>query len=239
MSKIFKETVELIKSNNWIKFTYILLNVLTFLILCIEGISIMWVCFLTVFLLFLLPFLQVLLKIQIPSLLNVIIMLFIFGCEVLGEVYSFYYLIPYWDNILHLTSGFVTTGIGIAVINKRSNSIFLVIVFGFCFSMTIGVFWEIFEYLVDTFLLFDMQKDTFIYTLRSGLLGSSHGNTVANISNVSEVIVNGVQLQGYIDIGLIDTMHDLIINLIGCVLFIGVSFINIPIFSSFIPKKHN
>ncbi len=43
----------------------------------------------------------------------------------------------------------------------------------FCFSMTIGVIWEFFEYGMDQFFLTDMQKDWYVPNISSVLLNPS------------------------------------------------------------------
>jgi hypothetical protein len=96
----------------------------------------------------------------------------------------------------------------------------------FCFSMTVGVMWEFFEYGMDKFFHTDMQKDTVIHALHSVTLDPTATNTVVTLDGVKSVMVNGVDLghDGYIDIGLIDTMNDLLVNFIGAVIFSIIGF---------------
>ena len=96
----------------------------------------------------------------------------------------------------------------------------------FCFSMTIGVLWEFVEYFADNVLLLDMQKDTVIHTIRSVALDPTMTNTVMTIDGIADVIVNGesLGLGGYLDIGLHDTMEDLLVNFIGAVVFCTFGF---------------
>jgi hypothetical protein len=95
-------------------------------------------------------------KIELPNMLETIIFLFIFSAEILGEINHFYIHIPYWDTMLHTINGFLCAGIGFALIdllNKNSKKIKLspsyVAIVAFCFSMTVGVCWEFFEYAMD------------------------------------------------------------------------------------------
>ncbi|MPM76468.1 hypothetical protein SDC9_123466 [bioreactor metagenome] len=102
----------------------------------------------------------------------------------------------------------------------RLSPLFVAIV-AFCFSMTIGVVWEFFEFSMDIFFGMDMQKDTIIHTVRSVALDPTGKQKIVVIKDISEVVVNGQELGvgGYLDIGLIDTMKDLFVNFIGAVAF--------------------
>ncbi len=72
----------------------------------------------------------------------------------------------------------------------------------------------------------DMQKDFVIHTISSVSLDATQSNTPVVIDGITDVIVNGesLGLGGYLDIGLIDTMKDLIVNFIGAVLFSVIGF---------------
>ena len=95
-------------------------------------------------------------------------LLFIFSAEILGEISSFYVLFPFWDTTLHTLNGFLAAAIGFSLVDLLNRSdrvkfdlspLFLSIT-AFCFSMTIGVLWEFFEFAMDQFFALDMQKDT-------------------------------------------------------------------------------
>ena len=83
-----------------------------------------------------------------------------------------------------------------------------------CFSIAIAVLWEFCEFGADTFLGMDMQDDTVVYSLTSYLLGNTLGVT-GSIENIQSVVVNGIALPGYIDIGLIDSMLDMLLETLG------------------------
>jgi len=168
------------------------------------------------------------LKIEISSSLEIIILLFIFSAEILGELNAFYQKIPNWDTILHTINGFVMGAIGLSLINMLNDSdktkiklspTFLLIA-SFCFSMTIGVLWEFFEYGADYVLNLDMQKDTIITEINSTTFDPKNENKVYSIK-IEDVVINEEvwNYGGYIDIGLIDTMNDLIVNAIGAIFF--------------------
>ncbi|MBP3306654.1 MAG: hypothetical protein J6L66_03440 [Anaerotignum sp.] len=186
-------------------------------------------CGLTLLLLYIPSWLQVKLRIELPPALEITILCFIFAAEILGEVNAFYVKIPGWDTMLHTINGFLAAAVGFSLVmllndNERltfSLSPFFLALTAFCFSMTIGVLWEFFEFSMDYFLHFDMQKDTVIRNLYTVSLDESLSNKVIAIEGIHDVSVNGqsLGLGGYLDIGIIDTMKDLFVNFIGAVVF--------------------
>lgn len=187
--------------------------------------------------LFMVPqFLDKKLSVTIPVGLETVILIFIFSAEILGEINAFYVKIPIWDTILHTTNGFLMAAIGFALIDlfNRSEkfsikmSPYFVAFFAFCFSMTVGVLWEFFEFSMDQFFGLDMQKDWIVTAINSVKLNPTGANVPIHV-DVQSVVINGEQwnLGGYLDIGLIDTMKDLIVNFIGAVVFsiIGILYL--------------
>lgn len=172
--------------------------------------------------------------IELPSLLEVIILLFIFAAEILGELNAYYIKVPFWDTMLHTVNGFLCAAVGFSLIDilnrnekfKFELSPFFVSIVAFCFSMTIGVLWEFFEFGADMFFGMDMQKDFVVNHITTVTLDPAHANNTVTISNINEVIINGKELGvgGYLDIGLFDTMKDLIVNFIGAVIFSIIGF---------------
>ena len=192
-----------------------------------------------VLLLFLVPsFLERKLRITFPSAMEKIILLFTFAAEILGEIGEYYIRYAWWDTMLHTMNGFLCAAIGFAlvdILNENPNakfqlSPFYMAVTAFCFSMTVGVIWEFFEFGMDRLLLFDMQKDTVVHTISTVMLDPNGGNTPLVLDGIVDVTVNGqpLGLGGYLDIGLYDTMKDLFVNFIGAVVFsmIGFFFVN-------------
>ncbi|MBP3579779.1 MAG: hypothetical protein J6K12_00885 [Clostridia bacterium] len=185
--------------------------------------------------LFLVPaFFKKNLGIELPSALEVIIMLFIFCAIILGEIGCYYVKVPMWDTMLHTLNGFLCAAIGFSLVDilNRNNRfkfnlspLYLSIV-SFCFSMTIGVLWEMFEFGADIFLSTDMQKDFVINKISSVTLDATLSNTPVIIDKIEKVSVNGVELGlgGYLDIGLIDTMKDMIVNFLGAVVFSVIGY---------------
>lgn len=188
-----------------------------------------YLCVLTLVLLMIPPFIEVNFRIDIPDTLEVVILFFIIAAEILGEIQQFYIRFSNWDTILHTLNGFLAAAIGFSLVDLLNRNdrfkfelspVFLAIV-SFCFSMTIGVLWEFFEWSMDWFFGFDMQKDTVIHNISSMMLVTDGSNLPARIDDIQTVIVNGTELGlgGYLDIGLMDTMEDLFVNFIGAVIF--------------------
>ena len=174
--------------------------------------------------------------IELPSVLQIIILLFIFAAEMLGELQSYYLHYPYWDTMLHTLNGFLCAAVGYSLVDllNRSNRfsfsmspLYLAIV-AFCFSMTVGVLWEFFEFAMDMIFRTDMQKDTVITLISSTALDPSMSNRAVIIEGIESVAVNGAELGigGYLDIGLLDTMEDMFVNFIGAVIFSVIGFID-------------
>lgn len=177
------------------------------------------------------------LNIRLPNLFEAIVLVFIYSAEILGEINCYYMRIPYWDTMLHTVNGFMFAAFGFAlldILNQNSKikyklSPFYLALMAFCFSMTIGVFWEFFEYYCDLFLGTDMQKDCYVNVLNTVMLDPNNSNTVVSIKDISEVIVKygdgrEIVLDGYIDIGIADTVKDLVVNFVGATIFSIIGF---------------
>lgn len=176
------------------------------------------------------------LGVTIPVGLETVILIFIFSAEILGEINAFYVKIPIWDTILHTTNGFLMAAIGFALIDlfNRSEkfsikmSPYFVAFFAFCFSMTVGVLWEFFEFSMDWFAGTDMQKDWILPAINSVKLNPDGANIPVHV-DIQSVVINGKawNLGGYLDIGIVDTMKDLMVNFVGAVVFsiIGILYL--------------
>lgn len=217
---------------------YIVLRLAVILVLIAQFVKgnfeNVFLCVLTL-ILFLVPtFIERKIHVDLPDTLEIIIMLFIFAAEILGEIQAYYITFAYWDTMLHTINGFLCAAIGFALVDILNRSerfsiqlspLFLAIT-AFCFSMTIGVLWEFFECTMDQFFFLDMQKDTVVNTISSVMLepkGGNHPTAIRNITDVIVVTADGTQhalgLGGYLDIGILDTMKDLFVNFIGAVVF--------------------
>lgn len=205
-----------------------------------------FLCVLTLILFIMPSVVQATFKVEFPTLLEIIILLFIFAAEILGEISAFYIKFPYWDTILHTLNGFLCGAIGFSLVeimngNKRLrfelSPLFMAVV-AFCFSMTIGVAWEIFEFSMDSLYHLDMQKDTVIHSIYTVTLDPMKDNNCVAITGIENTVINGKELGlgGYLDIGLMDTMYDLIVNFIGAFVFsvLGYGYVKYKDTKSFV-----
>ena len=193
-----------------------------------------------VLVLYVLPqFVENRMNIEIPSVLEIIIFVFVFLAEVLGEIQAYFLKVSFWDTMLHTTAGFLLAAVGFSLVNllNRNEKIkfqlspaYLALV-AFCFSMTMGVLWEFFEYGADRLLLLDMQKDTVLSQISTVDLDPTLSNTPVVVSGITDMLLElsdgstyRVGLGGYLDIGLYDTMADPFVNFLGAVVFSVIAF---------------
>jgi hypothetical protein len=132
-------------------------------------------------------------QIRIDAFSMFVYFIIIFMALYLGGSHRFYDKYKWWDRAIHFLSGVGFTGFGIAFASASSGTIKLVILFfGFTFSLTLHVFWEVLEYISDCI---------------------SHGNAQrwqkvhASHNHVSEKALQPA--------GLVDTMNDAICCIVG------------------------
>ena len=132
-------------------------------------------------------------------------------------------------SFIHTLNGFLAAAIGFSLVDLLNESdrmefklspLFMAIV-AFCFSMTIGILWEFYEFGMDQFMGLDMQKDTILHSFHSVMLDPTKSNIPILVDGISDVVINGksLGLGGYLDVGLFDTMEDLFVNFIGAMTF--------------------
>ena len=224
-----------------IRALYIFLSILVLFTLvrsCVrrEYFNVM-VCLLTLALFMLPAIVEKNFKLRLPRFFEGVVLVFIFSAEILGEINSYYQRIPHWDTVLHTVNGFMFAAFGFALldmINRDGNikfklSPFYLALVAFCFSMTVGVVWEFYEFGADMIFHTDMQKDTYVADLYTVSLDAAKTNTVIPVENIREVVLRGEDgtetvLPAYLDIGLIDTMKDLMVNFIGAFVFSIIGF---------------
>ncbi|MCF2596440.1 hypothetical protein [Pseudoflavonifractor phocaeensis] len=239
---VMKAAHQELKRKRSVTVVYLVLRLMVILIMVAQffnrNFENVFLCLLTL-VLFLLPTIfERRLKIDLPDTLEIVIMLFIFAAEILGEIRAFYTTFQGWDTMLHTINGFLCAAIGFCLVdmfdrNERFSltlsPVFMAIV-AFCFSMTIGVLWEFFECAMDQLFLLDMQKDTVLSSISSVMLDPTGGNTPVAIKGITDVIVvaNGEQIPlgvgGYLDVGILDTMKDLVVNFVGAVVFSFIGY---------------
>lgn len=198
-----------------------------------------FIAVITFFLMLLPSILSRKLRIELPGTLENILLCFIFASTILGEINKFYVRVPHWDTVLHTINGFCFAAIGFALVDMlnrhervslRLSPLFLAIV-AFCFSMTIGVLWEFYEYAGDRLFVLDMQKDTVIHEFNSVTLDETQNNIPIQVRDIADAAVihtdGSVQplgVGGYLDVGIHDTMKDLLVNMVGAVVFSAIGY---------------
>lgn len=172
----------------------------------------------------------------------------------LGSSYNIYMILPWFDSLLHAVSGilFFAAGFMLAEVffgkDNVNKHFFGKLAFAIFFSTTVGVAWEFFEYLISETMGFDMLEDAMVTDIQSYLLSQSHNvaielnditQTVITYDGGKEWVING----GYMDLGLYDTLNDLLIAAAGTVsiaIVSIISFYKFPKFNKmFIPELVN
>ena len=243
LGHVLRTAADALRRKRAVAAVYVLLRFLVILTMVAQffngNYESVFLCLLTL-VLFLLPtILERALMVDLPNTLEVIILLFIFSAEILGEISAFYTTFQGWDTILHTLNGFLCAAIGFALVdlcNRHErvslslSPVYMAIV-AFCFSMTIGVLWEFFECAMDQLFLLDMQKDAVVQNISSVMLDPTGGNNPVVIRDIADVIVVtgageeiALGLGGYLDIGILDTMKDLAVNFVGAVVFSVIGY---------------
>ena len=198
-----------------------------------------FIAVITFFLMLLPSILSRSMRMELPGTLEIILLCFIFASTILGEINKFYVRVPHWDTVLHTINGFCFAAVGFALVDMlnrhervslRLSPLFLAIV-AFCFSMTIGVLWEFYEYAGDRLFVLDMQKDTVIREFNSVTLDETQNNIPIRVTDIADVVIvhsdGGTQplgLGGYLDVGIHDTMKDLLVNMAGAAVFSAIGY---------------
>ncbi len=224
---------------------YLVLRLLVILCMVAQSMHGNWnnvlLCILTLILFTLPGFISNKFQIELPDTLEIIVYLFIFSSEILGEIQNFYGIFPYWDTMLHTLNGFLCAGIGFSlvdILNTTNSRITMTPAFvalvAFSFSMTVGIMWEFGEFAMDRYFYKDMQKDTIVNRVSSVKINKSGENIPITLKDITKTEIysdNGKTLtiidNGYLDIGLIDTMKDLFVNFIGAVVFCILGYLYI------------
>lgn len=205
--------------------TFMLLTLISLLqYIYLKDMACVGLCTITLLILSLPNLTKKLFKLEIPIVLEILLYIFIYGGIVLGSVYKLYDSFEMWDNILHYSSGILTSLLAyslIYILGKKNNlSISLILIFCFSFSMMTGAIWEFIEFACDNTIKGDMQKDTIIDSITTTIykdrLSIKDIDYTIIYSKGKEYKINN----GYLDIGLIDTMKDLFANFLGTITYI-------------------
>lgn len=174
---------------------------------------------------FFIPFIPFLMrwifKVDISLKISIGIEIFAFMGTFLGETCEFYYLIPFWDDILHFTSGFGVTYIAFCffigytkdTLNHKNEV--LVTVLSIFLSLGIIPLWEIIEFTNDSLFGTNMQK----IMPEDGVLFNG-GFTNQNLSGTDEEIANFYRTPEGYSYALKDTMTDILMATGGTALFL-------------------
>ncbi len=144
----------------------------------------------------------------------------------LGHCLRLYHTVWWWDKALHFYGGIVFALFGwflYGLLSKEQGKKLLYALFAVFFSITLSVLWEFVEFGVDMLLHNDMMDDTLVTRVDSYLLGTETGE-IGHIEGIRCVTVDGkeISIDGYIDIGLIDTMCDMLLETAGAIVAVLV-----------------
>ena len=124
---------------------------------------------------------------EIPVEFHLAAVIFVFASLYLGEIQGFYHRFWWWDIVLHTSAGLLMGIVGFFLVyllneNKRLElhlSPGFISLFAFLFAITIGTLWEIFEFSMDQFFGYNMQKP---------MMGDTSGLT----DTMLDMIVNAI-----------------------------------------------
>ena len=175
------------------------------------------------------PIFERTLNADFPTVFEIVILMFVFSAQILGELACFYIKFSFWDTMLHTIGGFVFAAFGFSLIDllhkdnqmKFKLSPIYLAISSFSFSIMLSVLWEFFECGMDYYFGADMQKDTIVKNFQSVMLDPTNKNIPVKVTNINNVIIDGTPLpfSGYLDIGLLDTMKDLAVCALGALVF--------------------
>ncbi len=159
-------------------------------------------------------------KCYIPNSITVILYIYIFAHFVLGEIYRAYDHVFLYDKILHATGGLIFSTLSFSVVwllnnregNRTKLSPFFIVLFTFCFTMTAEYLWELIEYAADRLFGLNMQR------------------WQDSIIEGAQIVVDGQVVEGTAHSvpygnGIKDTMGDMLMNIVGCLVVCAVSYI--------------
>ena len=222
---------------------YFLLRVLVVISMIGQWLNGNWnnvaLCILTLILFTLPTIISKSFHITLPEPLEIIVYLFIFSAEILGEIQNFYGIFTHWDSILHTLNGFLCAAIGFSMVDLLNHnddfqihmSPFFAALVAFSFSMTVGVLWEFAEFSADRYLGKDMQKDRIVESFQSVKINPDGVNVPVPVRDISKTVIylkddNVIVIDGgYLDLGINDTMKDLFVNFLGAFIFSVIGYL--------------
>lgn len=194
----------------------------------------------TLFMLLLPRLTERLFRVRVVLPLKILMLLYAMG-PMLGQCWQLYYTLNWWDKLLHTLGGVMFALVGVLLLKKFSGAKeitpLFAAVFALCFSMAISMAWEFCEFGADQLFGMDMQHDTIVSGVHSYLLGEETGVTGV-VENITQVVVDGRVFPGYIDIGLIDTMTDMLLETLGALAVAVWHIATRAKYSAFRPDTH-
>ncbi len=109
--------------------------------------------------------------IVVPPSFVAVVVLFVGGTLLLGETFDFYGRFWWWDIAMHGGSAVGFGLIGFILVfmmfqgDRNVASHFAIAFFAYCFAVTIGAMWEIFEFTMDLSFGLNMQKSGLMDTM--------------------------------------------------------------------------
>ncbi|MCK9537044.1 MAG: hypothetical protein M0R05_05650 [Bacilli bacterium] len=148
-------------------------------------------------------------KIDIPEFMEILFIIFCIGSLLIGEIIGVYRMNSWWDGLMHTLSGSLIAIFVFSLLrmindsekNTRKISPLFLVFLVFCIATTVGVIWEIIEFLADTFTGSNMQR---------------YFNDVAGEPFIGQ---NALK----------DTMLDFILNAIGALVICIIGYIDLKI----------
>lgn len=146
-------------------------------------------------------------KVSVPNVMSIVFICFCLAHFVVGEIGELYVKSKIFDSVLHTLSGSMIAILGFSIIRLLNNSEnvdlklnpLFVSIFVVCFSITIGVVWEVVEFAADAITGSNMQRFSDSVT-REPFLGRD---------------------------ALFDTMKDLILDTIGALVVAVISYLDL------------
>lgn len=149
-------------------------------------------------------------KINIPTAVEIIYIVFATLSLILGEIGDFYVKYRWWDSMLHTMSGVILGCIGFMIINLCNGNEHVksfklgagfAAIFVFSFTLMCGSIWEIVEWLADTINGTNMQR------YQDNISGVGLVGRAALFDTMKDLMLDAaggllVSILGYIDIKL-------------------------------------
>ena len=182
----------------------------------------------TIFILF-----ECVFKLKLSSGFVILALFIVIGGMQLGPCYDWYFIFPHFDDFLHFLSGILFGLLGFGFVKRfiPDGNFYLGLTGGVIFSLAIATLWELVEFFGTSFLGIDMQEDSLVNSINSFFLVGSHNN-IQNINDIYQTVIyfgdgNSYIIDGgYLDLGVYDTLFDLLTCGLGSLLYSAMLLID-------------